>query len=658
MQRPVGAGDAMSGPDRLSVEAEAARQRMDAPALQVLSLDALPPGTRVGRWEVLRRLAAGGYGTVYTVRRAGSPRARGYALKLARDFDSPWFSREADILSRLRHPGVPRLLASDAWRPGAGSYPFLVMEHVEGESLYAWSSARNPTAREVGVLLAQAAEILAFAHQRGVLHRDFKGDNVRVQPGGRLKLLDWGAGWHPEAAPLTGTGQLPPGTTHYYSPQLHNWRASAHLPHAGKSPSYSVADELYALGVSFYRLLTETYPASALGVDGFRLGEDGTAPAVSLLSPRVPRALASLIDRLLTFEPEARPPSASALASEVRSALAHADAEWDVPLFDWASSPSPQSRTTQEEAGAAGPVAPGQEGALQHARLQRRDQLQGLRDVRELRRRAPAHVAHMEARAILAASPVRRRQVLRTAWQWGVLGILLLPLVWLTWSLGALRKQEPTSASVVISAARPASPSMAPLTMPDQAAAPGAAPSSHAPRPLEKTAMTVPLKQDRASRARSLTRGCTLAVGAASTLVACASTPLRPEPQRCPQAALDAMKELWLRRDGRADVTLDIRYPWRMDAPNVTVRDGEIVSVLQDQHGRLPGGTLLYGRLWTGGERVFGHYTRVETPDGHSHPVCFVIGNPGEGWWKEEGSKPGAVIVPRTVGYTVVDAFP
>ncbi|RKG84769.1 serine/threonine protein kinase [Corallococcus terminator] len=639
---------------------EATRRRMDAPALRVLSVEALPPGTIVGRWEVLRRLAAGGYGTVYAVRRAGRPRAREHALKLARHVDSPWFSREAEILSRLRHPGVPRLMTADAWRPGAGSYPFLVMEHVEGESLYAWSSARNPTAREVGALLAQAAEVLAFAHQRGVLHRDVKGDNVRVQPGGRLKLLDWGAGWHPEATPLTDTGQLPPGTAHYYSPQLHHWRASAHLPHAGESPTYSVADELYALGVSFYRLLTETYPASALGAEGFRLREGCTAPSVSLLNPRVPKALASLIDRLLAFEPEARPPSASALSSEVRSALAYADEEWDVALFDWVFPPSPQSRTTQMEAGPAGPMAPGQEVALQHARLQRRDQLQGMRDARELRRRVPAHVAQMEAQAILAASPVRRRQALRTACRWGGLGaLLLLSLVWLTWSLGVLPKQKPTGASGGINVALPTSPPMARPTTPDQAAAPGAAPSSQVPRPLEKNAMTVPLKKDRASRSRSLARDCTLAVSAASTLVACAGTPLRPEPQRCPQAALDSMKELRLHRDEKGGLTLDIRYPWRMDVEDVTVKDGDIVSVLQERHGRLPEGTLLYGRLWTGGEWVVGHYTRAETPDGHTHPVCLILGNPEQGgWWKNPGSKPGATNVSRTVGYTVVDAFP
>ena len=628
---------------------EPARRRPDALFPAVVSVEALPPGTRVARWEVLHHMAAGGYGTVYAVRRAGRPRARRYALKLARHPDSPWFSREAQLLSRLRHPGVPRLMATGTWRPGALGYPFLVMEHVEGESLYAWSLARNPSARDVGGLLAQASEVLAFAHRRGVLHRDFKGDNVRIQPGGRLKLLDWGAGWHPESAPLTATGQLPPGTAHYYSPQLHRLRASAATTQAVERSVYSVADELYAVGVSFYRLLTETYPVAASGADAAP-----AFPPLLSLNPWVPEALASLVTRLLAVTPEARPASAAVLASEIRRALSEADASWDVPLFDWAFPPSSHSRTTEEAAGAAGPVAPGQDVALQHARLQRVDRLRALHDARELRRRAPAHVARMEARAILAAGPERRRQALRATWRWGAGGLLfVLALLWLSWRQDFVRKPDAGAS------ARPASPAMARPAAPDQAAAPRVAPPSHAPRLEEKT-MTVPLKQHRASPARSLARGCTWAAGAAaSTLVACAGTPLRPEDQRCPPAALEAMKELHLRRDFRAAITLDIRYPWRYEAESVTVSDGDIVSVQKKSMGRLPEGTLLYGRLWTGGKHVVGRYTRAETPDGRTYPVCFVLGNPeDEGWLKEEGSKPGAAILPRSLGLTVVDAFP
>ncbi|RKH64273.1 serine/threonine protein kinase [Corallococcus interemptor] len=617
-------------------------QRAFNPArASLLMVDALPPGTLIGPWRVLRRVASGGYGTVYVVHAKHRPRGKRYALKLARQADSPWFSREAEVLSRLRHPGVPRFVQAGAWQPGSGNHPFLVMEHVNGESLYEWAHARNPTTREVGALLLQAVEVLAFAHGRGVLHRDIKGDNLRVQPGGRLTLLDWGAGWHPEAKPLTGTGQLPPGTAHYLSPQLHRWRMA--VP-SQECPRYGVADELYALGVTFHRLLTDTYPA--LPVEG-----EGTARAWP--NPLVPEALASLVIRLLAFAPEARPPSASSLASELHQVLVHADASWDLPLFDWATPPSESSRTTQEAPEMAGPVAPGQEVPLQHARLQRLDRIQRLRDARALRRRFPRHVARMGARDILAANTVRRGQTLRTRWRQGAVGFAgVLFMVWFCWSLGLF------SRSGIDAPVPSVRPPVAREAAPVQAAASGAAPPSPAPLPLEKDAMSHSLKQDPPARGRSLSRGCTLAVGAATTLMACSGAQVVPRPQRCPTEALEAMKTLKLRRDAKAAITVDIRYPYRPDADMLAVHDGDVVSVLEEKHGGLPKGSLLYGRLWTGGERVMGRYTRAETPDGRTYPVCFVLGNSDGFWPLESGSKPGAALVPRTAGYTVVDAFP
>ena len=176
---------ARSGGSTRSIHPEAARRSPMAAPCRLAGDRRMrfPLAHRSAPWRVLQRVASGRvrHG-LRRAARAGRPRARRYALKLARHPDSPWFSREAEILSRLRHPGVPRLMATGTWRPGAMGYPFLVMEHVDGESLYAWSLARNPSARDVGGLLAQASEVLAFAHQRGVLHRDFKGDNIRINP--------------------------------------------------------------------------------------------------------------------------------------------------------------------------------------------------------------------------------------------------------------------------------------------------------------------------------------------------------------------------------------------------------------------------------------------------------------------------------------------
>ena len=286
----------------------------------LVSAEWLPPGTRVEGWEVVGRLGAGGYGTTYSVRRAGRARGRLYALKLSRRPAERWFAREAALLARVRHRAVVRLVTHGVWRLGPVEHPYLVMEYVEGEALYEWALARNPTARQVARLLTQVLDALAAAHARGALHRDFKGDNVLVAPDGRVKLLDWGAGWYAGAPSLTATARLPPGSPRYYSPQLILWRAlGERQPGALEPYTYAVADELYAVGVTFYRLLTDQYPALQWGAPRAASEPQGLRP-VRDLNPRVPAVLEDFVLRLLAFEPERRPEGTAALERQGRFA--------------------------------------------------------------------------------------------------------------------------------------------------------------------------------------------------------------------------------------------------------------------------------------------------------------------------------------------------
>ncbi|HZI16817.1 MAG TPA: protein kinase, partial [Myxococcus sp.] len=222
---------------------------------------ALPEGTRVGRWRVEAPLGRGGYGAVYRVREAARPTGPVYALKLAQAPEDAGFGREAQALRRVKHSGVVGLEEEGRWQAGEAGYPYLVLEYAPGEGLYRWARVRNPSARQVAGLLWQVAEALSAAHGAGVLHRDFKGGNVVVRPDGRVLVLDWGAGIHPEAAVLTRTGHLPPGTPQYYSPQVARWRAQAARAgaSAGRYP-YTVADEQYAVGVTFFQVLADEYP--------------------------------------------------------------------------------------------------------------------------------------------------------------------------------------------------------------------------------------------------------------------------------------------------------------------------------------------------------------------------------------------------------------
>ncbi|MFP2913555.1 protein kinase domain-containing protein, partial [Pyxidicoccus sp. 3LFB2] len=269
-----------------------------------------------------------------------------YALKLAQAPEDAGFGREAEALRRVRHPGVVRLVEEGWWEAG---HPYLVLEYVHGEGFYRWAWLRNPTARQVAGLLLQVAEALAAAHAVGVLHRDFKGSNVLVGPGPRARVLDWGAGVHPDAEALTCTARMPPGTPLYYSPQVVRWRAGALRGGGGRYP-YTVADELYAVGVTFHRVLSDEYPPLRLE-DLEDVEEEGGPEALALPNPRVPQALAALIMELLAPQPEARPASMAVLAVRVRRTLEDAGEAWDAPLFEWYSGPESQSRTTVEDGG-------------------------------------------------------------------------------------------------------------------------------------------------------------------------------------------------------------------------------------------------------------------------------------------------------------------
>lgn len=226
---------------------------------EVPAAEAVGAGSLLGPWKVLQRLDSGSYGVVFLVERAGHPEAGLFALKLAKQ---PWderFEREAQLLQRCLHPGVARFEDMGMWTgPDDCRYPYIVMECVAGLTLYDWFRAEPRTQLEVLEVLAQVARGLEAVHAAGALHRDVKGDNIRVTPEGRAVLVDFGSGWMPGARPLTDTA-APPGTTPYRAPELLRfmWKFQRDAEarwHARPT------DDLYALGVTAYRMLTGTYP--------------------------------------------------------------------------------------------------------------------------------------------------------------------------------------------------------------------------------------------------------------------------------------------------------------------------------------------------------------------------------------------------------------
>jgi Tol biopolymer transport system component len=157
----------------------------------------LAPGTRLGPYEILAPLGAGGMGEVF--RATDTNLGRQVAIKvlppeLARDVERlARFEREARLLASLNHSNIAQVYGFErATLPDGSTGHFLAMELVEGEDL-AERLKRGPVpVDEAGALAKQVAEALEEAHEKGIVHRDLKPGNIKVSPDGKVKVLDFG----------------------------------------------------------------------------------------------------------------------------------------------------------------------------------------------------------------------------------------------------------------------------------------------------------------------------------------------------------------------------------------------------------------------------------------------------------------------------------
>jgi serine/threonine protein kinase len=290
----------------------------------------LSPGTQVGDWRVESLQDQGAYGAVYRAVRTGQESAAPVAIKFAL---YPWDARvvrEAELLSRLGHPSIPRLLGRGVLRHVSGvEHPWFAMEWVEGTPLYDWALQHAPSHWQLCQLLAQLARALEAMHGAGAVHRDVKGANVLVRHSdGRAVLIDFGSGHFQGAERLTWQS-LAPSTPAYLSAQANLF----YIRLARERDSYyppSPADDLFALGVTAYRLVMGEYPPPM----DVREDEEGnwqvTSPDPRPLlenNPRVLPQLRELILRLLSDSPEVRGTAAQLAAALVTAATENMPSE-------------------------------------------------------------------------------------------------------------------------------------------------------------------------------------------------------------------------------------------------------------------------------------------------------------------------------------------
>lgn len=309
---------------------------------------ALAPGTQVQEWRILEPLGGGGFVATYRVESLHRP-GQFFALKLARE---PRDERElALLMTSAIHPHVVRLHAYGRWPHPETGHLYFVMDLVPGLPLHIWAKRRNPTLRVVVEKLATVALALEHLHAEGVLHRDVKPEHILVrEPDGRPILIDFGLGWYPAAESLTPQG-LAPGTPHLRSPEeVAFWRK-----HGGKSGARYACkptDDVYALGVSAYRVLTGHWPFPPhLAWEELSAAIEGLAPpAPSVINRRLPAALNDVILRMMAKRVRDRFPSCAEVHAALVAAMSFAGSDaLEMELFPYERVPG-SSRPSQPRA--------------------------------------------------------------------------------------------------------------------------------------------------------------------------------------------------------------------------------------------------------------------------------------------------------------------
>ena len=282
---------------RLLLEHEQATTRhMYRPILGLLgamAADECEPGDVLGAWTLLRRIGHGGMGSVYLAQRSDGHFEQTAAIKVLRGVPSPaalaYLARERQILARLAHPNIARLLDGGATPQGQ---PYLVMEYLDGIPIDAYCRESAASSAAILRLLCTVCAAVGFAHQRLIVHCDLKPSNILVDANGRPMLLDFGIArllGHEDTTDTQTANAFTPG---YASPEQRD------------GGSVSTATDIYSLG----RMLVELVNAAAAPAPA------DAAIEASSLADRELRAIAA---KATAADPAQRYASADALAQDI-----------------------------------------------------------------------------------------------------------------------------------------------------------------------------------------------------------------------------------------------------------------------------------------------------------------------------------------------------
>ncbi|MCV2367992.1 serine/threonine protein kinase [Roseateles oligotrophus] len=237
------------------------------PALQTMAQADKPnnlAGQQLGAYTLEREIGQGGMGTVWLARRTDGRFDGLVAIKflnagLLGQGNAGRFAREGQILAKLAHPHIARLLDAGISDSGA-QQPYLVLEYVDGLPLDQYCNSKALTARERVALFQDVLAAVAHAHTRLILHRDLKPSNILVTSTGEVKLLDFGIAklLHEE-----GNGSSDAAASTELTQQAGRaYTARYAAPEQVQGGEVSTATDVYALGVLLYLLLCGQHPTT------------------------------------------------------------------------------------------------------------------------------------------------------------------------------------------------------------------------------------------------------------------------------------------------------------------------------------------------------------------------------------------------------------
>lgn len=317
---------------------------------------------KLGKYELMERIGRGGMAEVY--RAYHSALDRYVAIKILHPFlsdDAEFkerFEREARNVAKLKHPNIVQVYDFD-YDPGGESY-YMVMELINGPTLKDRLLDLSNVGQHFAVadtltIIGSAAEALAYAHARNMIHRDVKPANLMIDEDGRVVLTDFGIAKIVTGAQFTSTGGMV-GTPAYMAPEQ------------GMAEAGDERSDIYSLGVIMYQMATGRLPFDAdtpLAVILKHLNEPLIPPSEHV--PEIPERLEAIICKALEKEPDNRYQSAAAMLQDIDELTGQNRRPRQYDTVGWMTPNGPLS--TREMAAVSAAANRGSVGRLRPARV-------------------------------------------------------------------------------------------------------------------------------------------------------------------------------------------------------------------------------------------------------------------------------------------------